>query len=221
MIKRVCLLIGLFFLLQCSQKEVLLPVIEAEGISEIQNHSSIWIFYDPTGQDSKAQLNKNNKLLNTHWIFNIDRRLTMGDVIPLLQDMQENRNKDSMHKKEGMENYFSYADSESERIALLPFPEINFKVIDEFTAFREFNQDSCTLVLRIQEDELQLKGKSFSAKELNLVLGKQDLCPDKENLTIRLLYDESLSYQNYLETKAQLAVIPLSLDTIELVETLK
>ena len=124
----------LYFLILfgCKNKEVELPLISIDGISEIQNHSSIWIFYEQTPNDTLSILNKNNKLLNTNWIYNIDSRLTMDKVVPLLIKMQENRNKKSMHKKEGMLNFFSYANTRNKNISLVMFDTINFRHIDQY-----------------------------------------------------------------------------------------
>ena len=114
------------FLSGCGKKELLLPLVAVDGISETQNHSSIWMFYSTTESDTLAVLNKNNKLLNTNWIYNIDRRLQMKHIIPHLEALQANREKPSVHKKEGMENFFSFANIENERISLVPFSQIVF-----------------------------------------------------------------------------------------------
>lgn len=223
MLSRLFFLIGLVFLCQCSDKEVLLPVIDEGGISEIENHSSIWIFYDPEGQDSKASLNKNNKLINTNWIFNIDRRLAMKDVIPLLQVMQADRNKDSMHKKEGMNNYFSYADSKNERISLVEFPEISFAAMDDNSASNKIEIDSsaCLVMVRVYEDNLQVDGKTYELEELGEISNRDNACEEGRTEVFRLKYDEVLSFQSYLKTKVYLAAAQVTVDTTELVETLK
>ena len=229
MIKRLFILIGLVFMCQCSDKEVLLPVIDEGGIAETQNHSSIWIFYDPAGQESKAVLNKNNKLLNTNWIFNIDRRLAMKDVIPLLQTMQADRNKDSMHKKEGMINFFSFADSKNERISLVNFPEINFIALDDISVSSDISVSNraendpgtCLVTLRIYEDYLEVYRKTFDKEQIAEIHSYPDACEEGETRVYRLVYDQDLSFQSYLETKVFLEAAKVQLDTTELVETLK
>ena len=223
MINRLFFIIGLAFMCQCSDKEVLLPVIAEGGISEIENHSSIWIFYDPEGQDSKATLNKNNKLINTNWIFNIDRRLAMKDVIPLLQDMQADRNKDSMHKKEGMINYFSYADSKNERISLVQFPETSFVTMDDnfISNNTAIDSSACLVIISIYEDNLKVDGKTYELEELGEISKLDNACKEENTEVFRLMYDEELSFQSYLETKVYLAAAQVAVDTTELVETLK
>ena len=231
MVKRLFYVIGLILLCQCSDKEVLLPVVAEGGIPETQNHSSIWIFYDPSGQGSKAVLNKNNKLINTNWIFNIDRRLTMKDVIPLLQAMQSDRNKDSMHKKEGMINFFSYADSKNERISLVNFPVINFvpaEEIGEFDAmpdsgskFSETDSKYCLIRVFIHEDYLRVNGKTFDMEEVGKIHSSTGPCEEEKTEVFRLIYDEELTFQSYLKTRVLLAAAQVKVDTTELVETLK
>ena len=87
------ILFSIYLLVSCNKKNIQLPLIEIDGIKEIQNHSSIWIFYKRDKKGTSAVLNKNNKLLNTHWIYNIDRRLTMDKIVPILEEMQANRKK--------------------------------------------------------------------------------------------------------------------------------
>lgn len=231
MIKRLLFLMGLVLLCQCADKEVLLPVISEGGIPETQNHSSIWIFYDPSGQDSKAVLNKNNKLVNTNWIFNIDRRLNMKDVIPHLQAMQADRNKDSMHKKEGMINFFSYADSKNERISLVNFPEIRFIAMDDIggydvrseteSNYSERDSTVCLVTLRIYEDYVKVDGKTYDPEETREIHSNYGACEDGKTALFRLAYDEELSFQSYLQAKVFLAAAQVDVDTEELVETLK
>jgi len=231
MVKRLFFVIGLILLCQCSDKEVLLPVVAEGGIPETQNHSSIWIFYDPSGQESKAVLNKNNKLINTNWIFNIDRRLTMKEVIPLLQSMQADRNKDSMHKKEGMINFFSYADSKNERISLVKFPQINFVAIDDLgqdDPWRETESNStetdstkCLIGVRIYGDYLRVADKNYEPSDIKDIPSNYGACQEGKTKVFRLMYDDELSFQSYLETKVLLAAAQVEVDTTELVETLK
>ena len=221
MIKRIVLLFIIALNLQCSDKEVLLPVIPVDGIPQVDNHSSIWIFYDPAGQDSQAVLNKNNKLLNTNWIFNIDRRLKMTDVIPLLEKMQADRNKDSMHKKEGMFNFFSYADSKNERISLVGFPNTEYVKVDDLSNRTDLERDSCATKVWVYQDDIRINGKSFTMDQIDENILLPDSCAIEANRYFQLVYQEDLSFQSYLEIKAHLATTQIPVDTIELIETLK
>ena len=216
------LLMMCLIFMNCQKKSVQLPLIDIPGISEIQNHSSIWIFMEPNNGDSTARLNKNNKILNTHWIFNIDRRLPMKEVVPILIEMQENRNKDSMHKKEGMNNYFSYADTSSEKISLAPFTQINFKFNhdqDDFLA--SINESSCSLLVKIEDQSIKINDQIIDQETLESVLNEEKNCKNSEELKVILAYDDQTLFQDYLQTKVFLMHKEILCDSIEYLYTVK
>lgn len=213
---------SLVLFIGCNKKDVQLPVLDIKGIKEIQNHSSIWIFYKTNEEDTLAILNKNNKLLNTHWIYHIDKRLTMAKIIPILEELQENRNKDSMHKKEGMLNYFSYADIVSQTISLVKFDSINYihleKNKDEFLVKNTKNRIYELVITNNLNliDQEKIKPEQLLDK-LNSIISQDTLSKPK----ITLKYPESLTYQNYLSVKAQLSTLRLDVDKNEYIYTTK
>jgi len=198
-----CLLI--VFAIACQKQQVQLALIQIPGITEIQNHSSIWIFYKAQNEDTLAVLNKNNKILNTHWIFNVDRRLQMKDVIPHFKAMQENRNKDSMHKKEGMLNYFSYADTTLEQISLSPFLPVTFiDLEDDDTVQAEGRDQPFHVSVEISNDFIKLNDKIIVLEALEKEI---DLLEASDSITkpvVRLIYNQNTQYQYYLQTKVYL-----------------
>jgi len=199
-----CLLI--IFAIGCQKQQVQLPLIEIPGITEIQNHSSIWIFYKIQNEDTLAILNKNNKILNTHWIFNVDKRLQMKDVIPHFIALQENRNKDSMHKKEGMLNYFSYADTSLEQISLTPFLPVTFiDLKDDAPTQEEVRDQPFQVSVEISNDFIKLNDKIIDLEALEkeiALLGANDSITKP---VIRLIYNQNTQYQYYLQTKVYLS----------------
>jgi len=214
----------LYFLILfgCKNKEVQLPLISIDGISKIQNHSSIWIFYEQTPNDTLAILNKNNKLLNTNWIYNIDSRLTMDKVVPLLIKMQENRNKKSMHKKEGMLNFFSYANTRNKNISLVMFDTINFRHIDQYGKNgKPKKPDEKIIHMEIKNHNItidkRLTNTSLLMNELNTLIDKDTL----SKLKIILNYPDNLTFQNYLTVKAYLARTNIDVDKNEYIYSIK
>lgn len=216
---QILILVSFIFIFSCNKKPVQLPLIDIPGLSEIQNHSSIWIFLESVDGNMTAKLNKNNKILNTHWIFNIDRRLTMDQVIPILIEMQENRNKDSMHKKEGMKNYFSYADTATEKISLTPFPQTTFEQVDRNDI--HYVQEPCAIILEIYGDRIKFNNEVFQLNSLASILLNMNTCDQKEDLKILLAYDEATSFQDYLRTKTFLLYNEFKCSAIEYVYTVK
>lgn len=206
----------------CKDQEVKLPLIGIPGISEIQNHSSIWVFKEIENNTPVARLNKNNKILNTHWIFNIDKDLPMAEVIPVLIKMQENRNKDSMHKKEGMINYFSYADTANKQISLIPFSDKKYILEEEGMGDEKMGDKApCDIMVEIIGNALHVNDQSIALEELSSFLKKQDSCQGEEAINISLKYHDQTTYQDYLHTKVYLYNNALVCNNVEYMYTVK
>lgn len=215
-------LLCLMLVVSCQKKAIQLPVIPISGISEIQNHSSIWIFAEKVDGKIVPRLNKNNKILNTHWIFNIDRHLSMGQVLPLLIQMQENKNKDSMHKKEGMKSYFSYADTAENQISLIPFPQTNFQTRPSpITDDLKTNNDPCSVLLEIKGDEVLFDRQILSLETCIAALEQRESCTSPDELKIVLAYSSDTSYQQYLQVKSFLHSREIACGPIEYLYTVK
>lgn len=207
--------------LSCTNKEVLLPKIKMDGISEIQNHSSIWIFYTVKGNDTIAVLNKNNKILNTHWIFNIDKRLTMGQIIPFLTEMQKNKNKESMHKKEDMLNYFSYANTKDKSISLINFNPTTYIFANPEVEEKRMEQEVKTIEIKFQNSELHLDNSIIKMDE---IIKKIEAIQSKDSLNVNKFifkYTQNTSFQNYLSVKSYLNATGIHVDSKEYVYSLK
>ena len=146
----------------------------------------------------------------------------MNKIAPILEEMQQDRNKDSMHKKEGMSNYFSYANVVSENISLVQFDSIYFlfqerKIKVPPTEKRE----KSTIHLELTNDTYYLDEERINADDLlnklSNIISKDTLSTQK----IILQYPGSLSYQNYLSAKALLSTLVLQVDKNEYIYTIK
>ncbi|QBN18188.1 hypothetical protein [Flavobacterium nackdongense] len=121
-------LVILFVLFSCGNKEtVLLPKSNVTIVSEVQDHSPIYIFFITKDKDTLAEVNRNNSISSTNGIFNIDKRLPLKLVIPEVMKIQEKK-RNSAHKNELAENYYSYADSIGKNMAFLPFTKVFYKM---------------------------------------------------------------------------------------------
>ena len=198
------LIIVVFITLSCKQKSVQLPTLDVAGIQDtIYNNSKIWIFYDLQGNDTIVELNKNNSVANTHWIYNIDKRLALKQVIPLIQQLQDKKEKPSMHDNgEISHSYYSYVDTVSNKLSLILFDSIIYvsdKSIDSdyilsTTGFKHLLIDYKSLDIYVNNVRVKKGGiRDYIAKQ-----------SDKSILKIDLRFEENISYQNYLNIKALL-----------------
>ena len=213
------LLLFLVFLFSCSKQKVRLPLIESDGLSEIYNHSSIWVFFEQNEKDTLAVLNKNNKIINTHWILNIDRRLTMKYVMPILNEIQIAKYKPSMHRKDGTFNYFAYANTKSNNISLIEFKKTNFQSTKESES--EHSKDHDNIRINLQKNNIFIDGKDTNWNHIKVFLEDLKINDSLNKAKVFLSYNENITYQKYLQTKMLLSEINIAIDSTENIYSLK
>ncbi|MDO5106371.1 hypothetical protein [Capnocytophaga sp.] len=123
--KKIILFLLLLPLLACNKRAVMLPQVSGSNLQkEITDYSTIYIFFDE--QTRQAQLNRNNLITSTHWVFNVDKRLSLFEVGKQLVDLQEKKNSPSLHKNPDSRNFFSVADMTEQQLKLLEFTKTQF-----------------------------------------------------------------------------------------------
>lgn len=194
----------LITLVSCKQRHVKLPALNISGIQDtIYNNSKIWIFYKLEGNDTIAELNNNNSVANTHWVFNIDKRLSLKKIIPNVQVLQAKKDKPSMHDNgELMHSYYSYVDTLSNKLSLILFDSI------QYVTNRKVNRDSILkqdqfkhLFIDSKTDNVFINDRLIENDKIQSFISKQ---LDTSSIHITLSFDKNISYQNYIHVKALL-----------------
>ncbi|MEN8186222.1 MAG: hypothetical protein ABFR05_03720 [Bacteroidota bacterium] len=199
MMKFIKFILLLLIISSCSNKNVQLPKLGEKGITEIYNTSKIWFFFNIENNDTIAVINKSNKITNTNLIFNIDKRLPLKIVIPEVYKIQEKLKEKSIHKTEGMRNYFSYADTVSKTFSLLDFTSTEY-IFDKDKFDKNYNQ--------IKEDStktpvilnIKINNSDYLIPELKTKFDYDSI----RNIILVLKFDGDLPYQEYLSVKAKL-----------------
>jgi len=188
----------------CQQKSFQLPTLDVKGIQDtVYNNSKIWLFYTLKGSDTIVELNKNNSIANTHWIFNIDKRLLLKHVVPFVQQLQGKKEKPSMHDNgEISHSYYSYVDTISNKLSLILFDSIKYITHESIYSDSILTQKSFKHLL------IDYKKNDFSVNKVPVQMGQLDDYISKQKdsnlVKIHLNLDENLSYQNYIYLKALL-----------------
>jgi hypothetical protein len=108
------------------EKVILLPEINHSEISEITDVSAAYLFYDETQKDS-VELNRKNLIISTNWLVNVDKRLTLNQVIPLIKFLQEKKN-NSSHKNKNAKNYYTCNDTSIKNLGFIEFTDVNYNL---------------------------------------------------------------------------------------------
>ncbi|HSN49089.1 MAG TPA: hypothetical protein VLR29_10025 [Flavobacterium sp.] len=187
-----CSLILVFLFLSCVEKEdILLPKSNVTIVSDVKDHSPIYVFFRTKGKDTLAEVNRKNSIISTNWILNIDKRLPLRLVIPEVMKLQEKKRSDGAHKNELAENYYSYADSIGKNLAFLPFTIVYYT----------FGEPAAgNMIIRFKKsNNLVLVGdKEIQKKELvNYVYSIDQIVQPK----IFIVFDKNMSFDEYIQTK--------------------
>jgi hypothetical protein len=190
----------LFFISCGKEKVILLPEISHSKITEIKDVSPAYIFYNETKPDS-TELNRKNLISTTHWLVNVDKRLTLKQAIPHIQFLQEKKNSSS-HKNEAAKNYYTCNDTSIKNLGFIEFTDVSYK-IEKYkpilststnnTLLLDHKKDNSIMMFDVLDDKLISRG-FFD-------LNKSEL---KNYNTIILAFDKELTFQEYISYKSEI-----------------
>lgn len=128
--KKIIFSILTIVLISCNKRDVWLPQVhQCNLMTEINDYSVIYLFFNETSQ--KAELNKNNLITSTHWVFNIDRRLSLTEAGKNIVELQEKKDAPNIHKNPDSRNFFSVADMGDKKLKFLEFTKTHFSLSKE------------------------------------------------------------------------------------------
>lgn len=182
----------LLVLFSCGNKEdILLPKSNVTIVSDVKDHSPIYIFFRTKGKDTLAEVNRKNSIITTNWILHIDKRLPLRLVIPEVMKLQEKKRSEVAHKNELAENYYSYADSIHKNMAFLPFTKVYYTIGEPAGG---------NMIIRFKKgnDLVLVDGKEIQKKELVSYVYSIDHIVQPR---IFLVFDKNMSYEEYFQTK--------------------
>lgn len=186
--KKTALLIFSILMISCGEdKEVLLPVAKETIVAEVKDHSPIYFFFKLEEKDTIVDVNRNNSISSTNWLFNIDKRLPLRKVILEIKKLQTKKDK-SAHKSAASENYFTYTDTVKKNLAFMPFTKIRYKLEKPDFNVKYFHLDRNDLV---HYNELV-----FSKNQLQEFINK---LPNPSR--IYFSFDKGMSFGKYIEYK--------------------
>lgn len=203
---QIALILSTFLFFSCTNKEVKLPQIGMEGETEIQNHSEVWMFYNDDFENP-VDLNRNNTISTTHWLYNIDRRIPLQHIIPVLEELKF-KHANSMHSEEGMLNYLSYSDTINKKLSYVSFDNIIYKtdslqskffIKENATDYENYNN----LNITINPNNTWINDAKMEEGELPATLPDFiEFSAEDRQTMLHLNFNQEITYQEYMTFKA-------------------
>lgn len=211
--KYIFIILILTFFISCKKQDVLLPKSNKTILKDIQDHSPVYMFFKVIENDTTLELNRQNTISTTNWIYNIDKRLPLKLVIPEVMKLQEKK-KNSSHTKEGAIDVYSYADSIGKNLAFLPFTNIAYKYDKDFSKFYIIDNNKVYMSFQNfsinfnKENKITVDGNDVERNELIDFL--KDFVPFSSQGRMALLhlnFEKNLTYHQYIQNKILLEEI--------------
>ena len=198
--------------ISCQKQEVQLTKLDLPGETEVFNTSNIWFFYETANGETRAKINTNNKIANTHIIFNVDKRLKLKHIIPDVIELQSKLRKRTIHSDGNMNNYFNYADTLNNTFSLHDFTHTKFVILQSRSLLDL--QGDVSLIVGEENFKLNRRNEEFHFEalediDLRLVNPSQD--------TLSLIYSDELLFERYLKTSVWLKNQELKVYDVEFI----
>jgi hypothetical protein len=184
--KGIVVLVFLFLLSSCQNKEVILPQANETVVADVKDYSPIYFFFKTEEKDTLIEVNSNKSISSTNWFFNIDKRLPLRKVILEIKKMQTKKTS-SMHKSATSENYFTYTDTVKKTMAFFPFTKVKYKLEKPDFNVIYFYLD--------RNDLVHFKDEVFSKNELQTFLDSKPVPAS----SLVFAYDKGMSFGKYIQ----------------------
>lgn len=185
--KKILVSVLFFSMLSCGKKEIQLPQLNETFVAEVKDHSPIYMFFKTEGNDTLMDVNRNNLISSTNWLFNIDKRLPLKLVIPEIQKLQVKKAKSS-HLKNGSNNYFTYMDKKKKTLAFLTFTNVTY-------IFKEHKEGIS--VFFTKRNKIFVNDILVDEKDLERYINNLNTTYQE----IAFGFDKNLSFQDYIIAK--------------------
>lgn len=200
--KQIILFIFVCFLHSCGEDKIIeLAEISHSDIHEITDVSAAYLFYDETSEKG-FELNRKNLISTTNWLVNVDKRLSLKQVIPNIIFLQDKKNNAS-HKNETAKNYYTCHDLEVNALGFIDFTNTIYH-LEKFTntegvQFQIIYTSSDTIKIQSSKSNAETIYTTLADFENNLTgLTKEALDPIK----LILSFHDSISFQSYMSLKS-------------------
>ncbi|TXG35108.1 hypothetical protein [Seonamhaeicola maritimus] len=219
--KKIALLFALVLVFSCNKKVIELPEISHSNITELEDVSAAYLFYDETKPDS-LELNRKNLISTTNWLVNVDKRLTLKQAIPHIKFLQ-NKKANAGHKNENAKNYFTCHDTSRNNLGFVEFTDVIYHEDLSYKFTPKHSQLYNNKILNIHIKSLEkitiypTSEETFIESSSNSTL-KNDLIAtiekSEEKFQIEISYNENLQFQDYITIKSKILELDLKNVTI-------
>ena len=219
---------NLFFLLavlivSCGKRSSIeLPMVDGDNIQISTKLRSAYIYHDESEKDSAA-LDKGNFKENDDFQLKIDKRLTLRQVIPIVQELQSKVVTDNSNDKQSIKSYYACKKSSDEKKGFIEFSNVVYhfgiekSIVENHNLYDVPQFAGTNYILSIlfeNNDSVSINSAKYSKLQFLQQLKLTDSIQRQIMGIVYLKFNENLSVQEYLNYKSLLSEIKLKHATI-------
>ena len=211
--KKIFLTAMVLLFVSCKKENVQLPKSNKTIVKDLQDHSPVYMFFRIKEKDTIIDVNRQNTISTTNWVYNIDKRLPLKLVIPEVMKLQEKK-KNSSHKKENSIDVYSYADSIGKNLAFLPFTNVSYKFDTKFSKFYIVENNKVYMQFQNfsinfnKENKITVDGNDVERNEfVSFIKDYVPFVSQDKTALLHLNFEVNLTYDQYIQNKIMLQEI--------------
>ena len=209
--KQLFALILIILSFSCTEKSVQLPETINKDITEVLDVSPVYMFYNE--ENGSLEFNRKNIISTTNWLVNIDKRLTLKQILPHLQYLQDKRHSNGMHKNENARNYFTCNNTDLKNLSFIEFTDVvyqtNFDIdndpnflSEDYLGIVRFNSMESVEIISEYEEHTEIE--EFN---LNSFLNNINELTKSNKVSLKMSFNSNISFQEYISIKSKLIAI--------------
>lgn len=184
---------------------VQLPSIQNANITNVIDVSPAYIFYDESLPDS-MELNRKNLIGTTNWLVNIDKRLTLRQVIPKVIFLQNKKRTAQMHKNENARNYYTCNDTIIKNLGFIDFTDIYYETGSKELKDTEVSKSWSLLCYKDSSFQLLYPQNGFKLNIEPSTIGNSikiitHILQRENSEELKLYFQDSMTFQHYISLK--------------------
>ena len=209
--KQLFVLILITLSYSCTEKTVQLPETINQDVTEVLDISPVYMFYNE--ENDSLEFNRKNMISTTNWLVNIDKRLTLKQILPHLQYLQDKRHGSGMHKNENARSYFTCNNTDLKNLSFIEFTNVVYQtnldndndpnfLSEDYLGIVKFN--SMESVEIISEYEKSTEIEEFT---LNSFLNNINELTKSNKVSLKMSFNSNISFQEYISIKSKFLAI--------------
>lgn len=202
--KIITILTFLFLFVSCQGEQVELAQLSFGEKVSIEDHSPVYLFFRTIEIDTVLDINRKNTIASTNWIFHVDKRFMMKQVVDDITKLQVKKD-NSPHKRADAKNFYSFMDNSTKTLSFFDFTDIKYSYPNYFsTQYIKENPDYHLYFENFSIDfkninSVSINGFNMPFEELESYINETlSMTKSSKKALVYMNFNNKINFEDYL-----------------------